>query len=284
MNAEIITFAVAAVFAVVGALGVVLARNPVHSALFLVQTLFAIAVLFIAQEAYFLATIQVIVYAGAIVILFLFVIMLVGVDRAERLEVEPVVGIRPLAVVVGAALLAGLVTVIISVHEATGSGVIPVDPDVTDIEQLGNTLFTDWVFAFQLTGLLLTIAVVGAVVLARRPKGELQPLPEPAPMIVEFQAAMEAEALTSTQPALADVPGSAEGGQETASAGDGDNTVVPGSAAGGEDIAAGDNAAGPGDVPGSAEGGEDTASSGSAGEVGEAGADGEGSSGSAGGM
>ena len=193
MNAEILTFAIAGAFAVVGALGVVLARNPVHSALFLVQTLFSIAVLFIAKEAYFLAAIQVIVYAGAIVILFLFVIMLVGVDQSERLDIEPVVGIRPLAVVAGGALLAGLVTVILTVEEATGTGIIPIDPDATDIEQLGDVLFTDWVFAFQLTALLLTIAVVGAVVLARRPRGDLQPMPEPAPLVVEYHRALAAE-------------------------------------------------------------------------------------------
>ncbi len=84
MRVEMFTFLVAGAICLGGALGVVLFRNPVHNALSLVATLFGVAVLFIAQEAYFLAAIQVIVYAGAIVVLFLFVIMLLGVDRAER--------------------------------------------------------------------------------------------------------------------------------------------------------------------------------------------------------
>ncbi len=79
---DTIVFAVAAVVILAGAVGVVLSRNPVHSALMLVMTLFGMAVLFVAQDAHFLAAVQVIVYAGAIVVLFLFVIMLLGVDTA----------------------------------------------------------------------------------------------------------------------------------------------------------------------------------------------------------
>ena len=83
---EAIVFAISAVVILGGALGVILSRNTVHSALSLVATLFGVAVLFVAQEAHLLAAVQVIVYAGAIVILFLFVIMLLGVDRAEARE------------------------------------------------------------------------------------------------------------------------------------------------------------------------------------------------------
>ena len=85
---DTLVFIVAAAICLTGALGVILARNPVHSALMLVMTLFGIAVLFVAQEAHFLAAVQVIVYAGAIVVLFLFVIMLLGVDRAQNLELS----------------------------------------------------------------------------------------------------------------------------------------------------------------------------------------------------
>ncbi|MEE9414226.1 MAG: NADH-quinone oxidoreductase subunit J, partial [Acidimicrobiales bacterium] len=98
---EVIVFAACAVIVLVGAVGVVLAHNPVHSALFLIQTLFGIAVLFIALEAHFLAAVQIVVYAGAIVILFLFVIMLLGVDQVEDLGVEPIVGQRFFAGLVG---------------------------------------------------------------------------------------------------------------------------------------------------------------------------------------
>src|SRR3546814_14241554 len=103
---ELFVFLVAGAACLAGALGVVLSRNPVHAALSLVGTLFGIAVLFVAQEAHFLAAVQVIVYAGAIVVLFLFVLMLLGVDRAEDLTVEPIRGHRIAAFVVGLGILA----------------------------------------------------------------------------------------------------------------------------------------------------------------------------------
>ena len=91
------TFAVSAAIVLSGAIGVVVARNPVHSALMLVMTLFGVAVLFVLQRDPFLAAVQVIVYAGAIVVLFLFVIMFLGVDREENIALEPFRGQRPLA-------------------------------------------------------------------------------------------------------------------------------------------------------------------------------------------
>src|SRR5437763_9830169 len=103
---DVMVFAVSAVIVLAGAIGVVTSRNPVHSALFLVMTLFGIAVLFVEQEAHFLAAVQVIVYAGAIVVLFLFVIMLLGVDQAEDVRQEPLRGQRPAAAVLGVLALA----------------------------------------------------------------------------------------------------------------------------------------------------------------------------------
>src|SRR4030081_1358671 len=96
-----VIFFVFAALAVAGALGVVLARNPVHSALLLVVTLVSVAVFFVQQQAHLLAAVQVIVYAGAIVVLFLFVIMLLGVEREEDISREPLVGPRPAALVAG---------------------------------------------------------------------------------------------------------------------------------------------------------------------------------------
>jgi NADH-quinone oxidoreductase subunit J len=143
------------------------------------------------------------VYAGAIVVLFLFVIMLLGVDQAEDLSVEPIAGQRPIALAIGAGVLA-LSVLFISVAAdggATGQQSVTAEKvdsitgtaqsataalgdnqtdgteTIPNIEQLGRTLFTDYVFAFEVTALLLTIAVVGAVMLARKPKGELAPLP-----------------------------------------------------------------------------------------------------------
>ena len=98
---ELIVFILASAMVIAGALGVILRSNPVHAALSLVLTLFGVAVHFVSLEAHFLAAVQVIVYAGAIVVLFLFVIMLLGVDKAEDLSIEPFPIQRPLAAVVG---------------------------------------------------------------------------------------------------------------------------------------------------------------------------------------
>ncbi len=174
---EVTVFIICSVIVLSGALGVLIARNPVHAALFLVETLFGIAVLFIMLDATFLAAVQVVVYAGAIVILFLFVIMLLGVDKAEDLGIEPISGQRPLTIIIGTSIL-GLVltTLLISVNGPTGT-LAPTPEPTTNTKNLGEMLFTDHLFAVELTALLLTVAVVGAVSLARRIKGPLQPLP-----------------------------------------------------------------------------------------------------------
>src|SRR5688500_17632420 len=106
---ELLVFVAAAAIVLAGALGVVIARNPVHAALMLVVTLFGVAVLFVAQEAHFLAAVQVIVYAGAIVVLFLFVIMLLGVDRQEEVGEERLPAQRPLAIAIGLIVLVEVV-------------------------------------------------------------------------------------------------------------------------------------------------------------------------------
>jgi NADH-quinone oxidoreductase subunit J len=168
---ETVVFLISAAIVLTGAVGVIAFRNPVHNALSLVGTLFGVAVLFVAQEAHLLAAVQVIVYAGAIVILFLFVIMLLGVDRAESLRDEPLVGQRPLAILAGAATLGLLLVVLLSAEDpVTGAEALTAGfGDRTNVEALARILFSDYVFAFEITALLLTIAVVGAVVLAKRP-------------------------------------------------------------------------------------------------------------------
>ncbi|HTJ77202.1 MAG TPA: NADH-quinone oxidoreductase subunit J [Acidimicrobiales bacterium] len=161
-------FVVAAVAVLVGALGVVLSSHPVHSALMLVMTLFGVAVLFIAQQAHFLAAVQVIVYAGAIVVLFLFVIMLLGVDRSENLAREPLKGQRPIALLAGVAVVA---SIFVLARHAWVSGATavagPADGPGSNVEKLADSLFTRYLLMFEMTSVLLVIAVVGAVVLAR---------------------------------------------------------------------------------------------------------------------
>jgi len=178
---DVITFAIAAAVILVGAVGVVTSRNPVHAALSLVMTLFGVAVLFVEQRADFLAAVQVIVYAGAIVILFLFVIMFLGVDRRENIEAEPLKGQRPLALVlIAIALLGGLLLAFAS-HLATGAHGVACRPGVcrgSNVAQLGRSVFTTYLYAFEATAALLVVAVVGAVVLARRPPGPATGDPE----------------------------------------------------------------------------------------------------------
>src|SRR5437764_4468230 len=118
---DALVFLAAAAIVLAGAVGVVTSRNPVYSALSLVMTLFGVAVLFIAQGGDFLAAVQVIVYAGAIVVLFLFVIMLLGVDRRENLDVDDLKAQRPLAWLLGVAGLAELLLLSRGSHWASGA-------------------------------------------------------------------------------------------------------------------------------------------------------------------
>ncbi|MGO9558195.1 MAG: NADH-quinone oxidoreductase subunit J, partial [Acidimicrobiales bacterium] len=170
---DAVTFAIAAVITVTGALGVVLSRNPVHSALMLIMTLFGVAVLFVEEDAQFLAAVQVIVYAGAIVVLFLFVIMLLGVDRLESISAEPMPAQRWVALGLGVLGLAEIVLLArnkwpVGAHSVAG-GLSPSPSQ--NVNVLGNALFTTYLLPFEITSALLVIAVIGAVVLARRPRG-----------------------------------------------------------------------------------------------------------------
>lgn len=170
---DVLVFATAAVLILVGAVGVLASRNPVHSALSLIMTLFGVAVAFVAQSADFLAAVQVIVYAGAIVVLFLFVIMFLGVDRRDPVGVEPLVGQRAFAGVGVAITVAGLIALMARSHWVTGAVAVSTNGARTttasaNVKELGTAVFTTYLFAFEATAALLVIAVVGAVLLARR--------------------------------------------------------------------------------------------------------------------
>ncbi len=198
---EVVVFAVAGAACLVGAVGVVLSRNPVHAALMLVMTLFGIAVLFVALQAHFIAAVQVIVYAGAIVVLFLFVIMLLGVDRAAELSLGALPAQRWTAAAFGlggAAVLVWLVAAVDRIfkgarsYELEQAGIVGAEADAvatnyaTDVSAIARSLFSDYVYAFELTSLLLIVAVIGTVILARRsgygesPPGENAPAPQEA--------------------------------------------------------------------------------------------------------
>lgn len=156
-----------AIVAVAAALGMLISRNPVSSALWLVLNLFCIAGLYLTLNAPFIGVIQVLVYAGAIMVLFLFVIMLLNLAALPRLD--KVDGKRILGFVLGMVILAQLVFVV-----ATGLDVLPEPVAVEQAAQSGSAmeiatdLFTRYALAFEVIGVLLLVATIGAVMLAQR--------------------------------------------------------------------------------------------------------------------
>src|SRR4051812_29390940 len=167
---EAIVFFVCAAAVLVGALGVIIGRNPVHSALFLLVTLVSIAVLYLQQHAALVAAIQIVVYASAIVVLFLFVITLLGVDKHEAPDTAHPLQ-RLSAIVLGALAFTAVLVLVHGNRWVTGAhstrGALGA-PDTGNVETLAKSLFTGFVWAFEMTAVLLVIAVVGSVVLARR--------------------------------------------------------------------------------------------------------------------
>lgn len=159
---EPILFAIFGAISVGGAIMVVTRRHPMTSALYLILTLFAVAALFALRQAHFLAVIQVIVYAGAVVVLFIFVIMLINVPEG-RLPVERLTGLRFLGVTAAGLLIleAALVA------RRFGMAGTPA-ADSGSVEAVGRALFTDYLLAFELTSVLLLAAVIGAIAMAKR--------------------------------------------------------------------------------------------------------------------
>jgi NADH-quinone oxidoreductase subunit J len=158
-----LTFVVVALLAVGSALALVLRRNPIHGALFLVINLGCVAVFYLMLGAEFLAAAQIIVYAGAIMVLFVFAIMVL-IPGKEETGPDPRRPVRLLALPVGLVLFVQLVLIV------TARGAVPATPAATGggVETLGRLLFTDYLFPFELTSVLLLAAMIGVLVLARR--------------------------------------------------------------------------------------------------------------------
>jgi NADH-quinone oxidoreductase subunit J len=167
---EAFQFWVLGTVAVIGALGTVLMKKSVHSALCLAGTMIILAVFYLANGAYFLGIVQIVVYTGAIMMLFLFVVMLVGVTAADSLK-ETIKGQRWLAVLCGLGfgilLCAGIGNA--SLNEFNGLAQANAGGNV---EGLAALIFTKYVFAFEITGALLITAAVGAMVLTHRERTE----------------------------------------------------------------------------------------------------------------
>ena len=167
-RAELIFFIILAPLAVVSALGMVLNRHAVYSALLLVVNFFCLAAFYVFLQAQFLAAVQVIVYAGAIMVLFLFVLMLLGISREDVLH-ETIRGQRPAAAVLVVLLLAGTIWGLFA-HPFSGLGAdLNAVSGNDNVRAIGQLLFTRYLFAFEATGLLLVVAAVGARVLGKRP-------------------------------------------------------------------------------------------------------------------
>ena len=169
---ELVLFIIFGLAALFGAVTMVWARNPVYSAMGLMLAMFSIAVFYVSNGAHFIAAVQVIIYAGAVMTLFLFVIMLIGVDKAEprteNLPVQRPVALALLALFGGGVALAGR-SAWVTGRPPTGGA-----PPNGSIEQIGSTLFNDWLLPFEVTALLLIVAAAGAIALAffREDEGE----------------------------------------------------------------------------------------------------------------
>ncbi|MEX0993062.1 MAG: NADH-quinone oxidoreductase subunit J [Solirubrobacterales bacterium] len=171
---EAIVFWFAALAALVGALGVVFQRNPFYSVLFLVTHLVALAVLFLLLSAEFVAAAQVIVYAGAVMVLYVFVVAYVGGLEDPLTEPSPVV--RVLAPLFAVGLFVELCVAIAgSSLKALDSHDAKLAPGFGSPEQIGELFLTRFLIAFEVVSLLLLVAAVGAVVLARREPGDATP-------------------------------------------------------------------------------------------------------------
>jgi len=159
---ETVLFILFGAIAVCGAIMVVTRKSPMASALYLILTLFAVAALFVLRQAHFLAAVQVIVYAGAVVVLFVFVIMLINVPE-DRLPVERATTTRVLGVIAAGILI--LESAVLARRFWMPKGPAA---GVGTVETVGRALFTDYLLAFEITSVLLLAAVIGAIALAKR--------------------------------------------------------------------------------------------------------------------
>ena len=170
---EAFFFLLFAVMAAGGAIMMIASRNPVSSLMYLVLAFFALSGIFVLLDAHFLAAVQVIVYAGAIMVLFLFVIMLLNLGHREDIEMRGHLA-RLVALVAGSALFAAVAALVLRGDEATLASEesrLAVEAVIRSrgaVGALAEPLFTSYLVPFELTSLLLLVAIVGAIVLARR--------------------------------------------------------------------------------------------------------------------
>jgi NADH-quinone oxidoreductase subunit J len=163
-KAEMVVFWIIAVPLVVSALGVVVARNPVYAAMSLVAAFFCMAGIYVLLVAHLVAFLQILVYAGAIMVLFLFVIMLLSLTDADL----GVARLKAMQVLGGVAALAVLAVIVKAVLDQAGPGMPTVPADFGTVKAVGRVLFTQYILPFEATSILLLVAIVGAVVVAKQ--------------------------------------------------------------------------------------------------------------------
>jgi NADH-quinone oxidoreductase subunit J len=194
-----IAFYLLATVAVLGALLVVTAKNPVHSVLWLILTFFSSAGLFVLLGAEFLAMLLVVVYVGAVAVLFLFVVMMLDVDFV-RLR-EGYARYLPLAAIVAGILLAEMIIISLAVVSggaaADATGPVAATPDMTNVEAIGRVLYTDYVYIFQASGIVLLIAMIGAIVLTLRHKPNIKRQDITRQVGRDAKTAMEVKSVTT---------------------------------------------------------------------------------------
>ncbi|MEO9329117.1 NADH-quinone oxidoreductase subunit J [Gordonia aurantiaca] len=175
---EAIQFWILGVVAVAGALGVVFATKAVYSAFFLATTMIVLAAFYVAQGALFLGVVQVVVYTGAVMMLFLFVLMLIGVDSSDSLR-ETLRGQRPAAGLIGLGfgvlLIAGIGNATVAVTAGSTAPYALAGDSNSAIESIAELVFVRYLWAFELTGALLIAATLGAMVLAHRARFGTRP-------------------------------------------------------------------------------------------------------------
>jgi len=170
MSLDLILFLILALVAITTAIGMLMSKNAVYSALFLVLNFVTVAVFYLLLGAPFIAMAQITVYAGAIMVLFLFVIMLLGAERLAPAEVLP--WQRPLAGALAFILVAEATYLLVTRARPAGDILPPADAVNTmdNLRELGQTLFTQYLLPFEVTSILLLVAMVGAIVLTNRQK------------------------------------------------------------------------------------------------------------------
>ena len=167
MTPELLVFYVLAVLAIGGAISLIFQKHPIHSALSLIVVMVALAGLYLLAGAEFVAAVQIIVYGGAIMVLFVFVIMLLNAGSEEHTSISKMAGVPGILL---ALALMGFIAATIARSSSAAQAAAPSPGDMASTRDISTMIFKDFVYPFELTSFLILVAVLGAIVLAQREK------------------------------------------------------------------------------------------------------------------